>query len=230
MNAKQTIATIDQVRPLTDSILQLRVVPDDYVEFSAGQYLHILLAEEVEPLCFSIANAPLGARSYELHIRHNSSNSSANRLLAEIKNTGKLAIKLPFGNCNIESLAADKPIIFIAGGTGFAQAKAMIEQLLADSDPRKFVLFWGARTQSDLYMDDIVIRWQEHVAHFNYHAVVSENDKKNLADLVIEQQKNILKESQIVLSGPFPMVHNLCARMVDLGVAKEQFFSDAFSF
>ena len=36
-----------------------------------------------------------------------------------------------------------RPILFIAGGTGFAPVKAMIEQLLANSDLRPFELFWG---------------------------------------------------------------------------------------
>ena len=48
------------------------------------------------------------------------------------------------GNAVLNHLDAQRPIMFIAGGTGFAPVKAMIEQLLANADPRPFELFWGA--------------------------------------------------------------------------------------
>jgi NAD(P)H-flavin reductase len=42
-------------------------------------------------------------------------------------------------------------LLFIAGGTGLAPFKALIEQIAADQEPRRVALIVGARTQPDLY-------------------------------------------------------------------------------
>ena len=118
MKNKQTQAHVESINPLTDSILQLILTPHDYIDYQAGQYLQIV--SDNEPLSYSIANAPLGSHKYELHIRHSRDNPSNQWLLAEIKRTGSVTIQLPLGACDLSHLHPNKPILFIAGGTGFA--------------------------------------------------------------------------------------------------------------
>jgi CDP-4-dehydro-6-deoxyglucose reductase len=227
---KQLILTqVESVNPLTDSILKLILAPDHYVEYQAGQYLDIIFADEV--LSYSIANAPLGSHKYELHIRHSADNASNQLLLAEIKQRGALTIRMPLGDCHLDKLDKQLPILFIAGGTGFAPVKAMIEQLLASGDERPFELFWGARSQSDLYMHEKVIHWQAHATHFRYFSLLPNSSSKDtLASMVIEQHQQDLGNWQFVISGPFDMVFATRDALVAKGVQQAQLFSDAFSF
>lgn len=228
--SKRLIQTqVESINPLTDSILKLVLAPEYYVEYQAGQYLDIVLANE--ELSYSIANAPLGSHKYELHIRHSADNPSNQRLLAEIKQKGKLEIRMPLGDCHLDILAKQKPILFIAGGTGFAPIKAMIEQLLASNDERTFELFWGARSQSDLYMHEKVIHWQTHASHFRYFSLLPNSRAQDtLASMVIEQHQQDLNDWQFVISGPFDMVFATRDALVLQGVQESQLFSDAFSF
>ena len=228
MNNNCIQAQIVSITPLTDSILQLILAPNAYVDYQAGQYLQII--SENEAFSYSIANAPLGSHKYELHIRHSRDNPSNQGLLAEMKRQGTVTIRLPLGNCDLSHLHPDKPIIFIAGGTGFAPIKAMIEQLLAQGEPRAFELFWGARTQSDLYMDDKVSHWQTHVRHFQYFSLLSTTSKETLATKVLARHKQDLNNWQIVISGPFDMVYDTRDRLLAHGASLENLFSDAFSF
>lgn len=221
-------AQVESITPLTDSILQLILAPHDYIDYQAGQYLQIILGEE--KFSYSIANASLGSHKYELHIRHSRENPHNQRLLAEIKQKGALSISLPFGECNLSHLHADKPILFIAGGTGFAPIKAMIEQLLTEGKPRVFELFWGARSQSDLYMDEKVSYWQTHVRHFQYFSLLSETSKMTLASKVIKRHASDLNDWQIVISGPFDMAYATRDDLIAQGALHENLFSDAFSF
>src|SRR5690606_33161350 len=145
--------------------------------------------------------APLGSHKYELHIRHSLENPYNQRLFAHIKEYGFVNICLPFGECSIEHLDPQRPILFIAGGTGFAPVKAMIEQLLSTSDTRAFELFWGARLQNDLYMDEKVTSWQTHVSRFKYFSSVSEENTVPLASIVLSRHPQDLGEWQIVISG-----------------------------
>jgi CDP-4-dehydro-6-deoxyglucose reductase len=228
MSEKITKAQIERITPLTDSITQLILTPDDYIAYEAGQYLQILLGEEA--FSYSIANAPLGSHKYELHIRHSLENSYTQGLFAHIKEYGAVTVRLPYGECTTDNLDSQRPILFIAGGTGFAPVKAMIEQLLADSDPRAFELIWGARSRNDLYLDGQVLNWQAHVSRFNYTPLVSDEDKKTLASSIISRHTQDLHEWQMVLSGPFDMVYSTRDVLVGNGVLPEHLFSDAFSF
>jgi CDP-4-dehydro-6-deoxyglucose reductase len=221
-------AKVERITPLTDSILQLILAPREYVDYQAGQYLQIISAEE--EFSYSIANAPLGSHKYELHIRHTRDNPYNQPLLAEIKHKGSVTIRLPLGECNLSRLHPNKPILFIAGGTGFAPIKAMIEQLLADGKPRAFKLFWGARSQSDLYMDDIVTQWQSHVPHFQYFSQLSETSTETLASMVLARHEQDINNWQIVISGPFDMVYSTRDQLVAKGASPTNLFSDAFSF
>lgn len=225
---KQTRAHVDQIIPLTDNILKLILIPEHYIHYEAGQYLQIIIGDE--RISYSIANAPLGAHKYELHIRHQG-NPYDQPLFNEIKEQGIVTISLPYGDCHINKLQSDLPIIFLAAGTGFAPVKAMIEQLMATTDQRGFELYWGARSQSDLYMDEQVKQWQTHVANFNYFSLVPvSGSKKTLASMLINQHRSDLANYQIVLAGPFDMVYSTRDRLCAKGVMADRLYSDAFSF
>lgn len=228
MKVKTTQAKVVEVSPLTDSILKLVLVPDEYIDYQAGQYLQVQLEEE--EFSYSIANAPLGSHRYELHIRHSDSNPYNQRLFSHIKEYGEVKIKLPLGDCSINQLNRNKPILFIAGGTGFAPIKSMIEQLLAVSDKRSFELFWGARSQSDLYMNEKVNTWQSHVDRFKYFSLCSTQGDDSLSSMVLTRHKEDIKNWQIVISGPFDMVYSVRDTLVESGASQKDLYSDAFSF
>lgn len=228
MNQKHIQAQVEDIRPLTDSIMQMILVPEQYQDYKAGQYLNIIF--EDQEFSYSIANAPLGSHKYELHIRHSSDNPYHLALFAHIKKHASVTLCLPYGDCNIDSLKKNNPILFIAGGTGFAPVKAMIEQLLASNDPRSFELIWGAKTRSDLYFDETVSYWHNHVSLFEYFSLVSDENKTSLASYALARHPKDLNKWQIVLSGPFDMVYSTRDTLVQHGVSLEHLFSDAFGF
>lgn len=228
MKPKSTKAVIESITPLTDSILQLVLIPKDYIPYEAGQYLQILTGDET--LSYSIANAPLGSHKYELHLRHHPNNPAINSLLKEIKDFGEVTIQLPLGECHINRLELKKPILFIAGGTGFAPIKSMIEQLLVSHQRPHFELYWGARSQSDLYMDERVQSWQSHVQNFQYFSLLSEESKETLSSLVLSRHNSDLNQWQTIISGPFDMVYAMRDMLMQNGAESNNLFSDAFSF
>lgn len=228
MTEKIIKAEVEEISPLTDSIMRLVLAPERYVAYQAGQYLQIMF--DGEAFSYSIANAPLGSHKYEVHIRHSRDNPYTQRLFTHIKEHGFVPVRLPFGVCSMEHLDVQRPILFIAGGTGFAPVKAMIEQLLASTDTRPFELFWGARLQNDLYLDEKVSSWNAHVSRFKYFSSISDDNNKPLVSLVLEQHRHDLQQWQIVISGPFDMVYSTRDVLVSQGVSAQHLFSDAFSF
>jgi CDP-4-dehydro-6-deoxyglucose reductase len=65
-------------------------------------------------------------------------------------------------------------VILIAGGTGFAPIKAIVEHALHHRlDARRpFVLYWGARAKQDLYLPDLPGRWQQQSDNFTFIPVL----------------------------------------------------------
>jgi CDP-4-dehydro-6-deoxyglucose reductase len=224
----ETWATVLQVTPLTDTILQLMLKPLQYIDYHAGQYLQLLTDDDV--LSYSIANAPLGSRHYELHIRHSADNESTQRLLTDIKRTGRVMIRLPLGTCDVTNLDPNKPTILIAGGIGFAPIKAILEQMLADGRSTPIELYWGARARNDLYFDDQVMRWQSHVQALSYFHRLSDASQKNIVSMVLARHRRDLPMWQVVINGPFDMVYSARDKLVARGLPVDAVFSDAFSF
>ena len=218
-------ADILEVNPLSNTIIQVLLKPKQFINYRAGQYLQIKTTHFEN--YFSIANAPIGNPFYECHIRHDKLNPSSQELMDHIQTHRDIKIKLPFGHCCLEQLDPFKPVIFIAGGTGFAPIKAMIEMMLFKNDKRPFECFWGAKTQSDLYWQEHLLQYQNHTPLFKHLACVIEED---LLNQVLKLHPSDLKMHQFVLSGPFEMALKYRDRLINEGIDAQLMHGDAFEF
>jgi CDP-4-dehydro-6-deoxyglucose reductase, E3 len=226
MSKEMTSAHVTLVTPLTRTLLRVTLTPEHYLPYEAGQYLQVVSPSET--LYYSIANAPLGSHTYELHIRHIPENIEHQHVLNTITHLGCVVLNLPFGKCSLSALDPQRPIIFVAGGTGFAPIKAMIEQLLTNGDTRPFELYWSARCQEDLYLDEQVLAWQKHVEHFDYIPHIKAPNKATLIERIQEKHPDDLANYQVVLAGPFDLVYSLRDDLIKQGLSQNQLFSDAF--
>lgn len=226
-DTKSIVATVESILPLAPDIWQIILKPQPFVAYQAGQYLQIIVNNEA--VCYSIANAPLGSSKYELHIRSNPNNELSKQVLKIInssKNTN-INLRVPLGYCHLHELSASLPILFIAGGTGIAPIKAMLEELQARSDPRKIELFWGARSQNDLYIDAKIKQLQTVMPNLSYYSVLP-NVSETLTTLVLAKHKKDLKKWQVIVSGPYNLAINSRVALIKAGLPDTQIRSDAF--
>lgn len=223
---------VEQIHPLTDRVVQIYLKCEQAFSYQAGQYIEIMLDDLAIP--YSIANAPLGGKQIELHISHCADNPMASRVLAHIRRAGVLKIKGPQGNV-VYSPQQTYPSLYIAGGTGFAPMKAMIEQALMHEGTQSMHLFWGARYINDLYMAELAEHWGSHVEHFHYTPVLSNASKDwqgevgSLRQAVIRHYPD-LSQHQAYIAGPFDMVFAARDTFVAAGLPITRIFSDAFAF
>ena len=225
---KWTRAKIIQITPLTNTIIQVILQPDEYVTYRAGQYLRLKTGQTTN--YFSIANASLGAKVYELHIRHEKNNVTSQDLLKHLQHYGEVEIQLPLGICHVGHLHHSRRILFIAGGTGFAPIKSIIEQLLYSDDQRSFECYWGAKQQSDLYWQNKLLEWQKHVKNFEHLALFEGKKSHQMIESIVQRHPNLTEDSQFLISGPFEMVYSCRDKLIDVGVHVEYIHSDAFEF
>ena len=221
-------AKIKAVKTFSDTIIQVSLVPDIYIPYQAGQYLQIKTSHYCN--YFSIANAPLGSHDYELHIRHDINNPSSVELLQTIQTDGILQIQAPFGVCHVQRFSPSRDLIFIAGGTGFAPIKAIIEQLLFFQDTRIFSCYWGAKQINDLYCENLLKEWHGRVKNFQHLKCYAGIASQQLFNDVIQDHLAQQEKIQVILSGPFEMVFDYREKLCHYGLAKQYIYSDAFEF
>lgn len=226
---KQIRGLVRDVSPLTDSILRVLLEPEVFVPYEAGQYLQLETTEGL--LAYSIANAPLGSSHYELHIRHTGGDPFAREPCKTLSSHQEVHIHLPFGQCHFKRLATYKHIIYLAGGTGFAPVKAMLEYAFATGDARNSVLYWSAKQKSDLYWEPIQ-HWADHTEHFRYIPILLETPSiATVLNAVIQSVKKVdIVHTGVVLAGPFDMVYKMRDGLLLAGFLPEHVFSDAFEF
>ncbi len=148
--------------PNTLILTLVPVTPQDALcQFMPGQYLEILPPEEGWlARAYSIGNAPRDDGSVELQVRHVTDGRLTEWLFERLREGDVVKARGPQGHFTLRS-APGTPLIFVAGGTGFAPIKAMIEQQLAIGPSADIRLFWGAGVREDLYELDILGRWTQ---------------------------------------------------------------------
>jgi 2Fe-2S type ferredoxin len=180
-NAQKIVdAKIYRVTRVTDdiSLLQLRFPVGTRVKFKAGQYLQVLL-EDGARRSFSMANPPHQNDGVQLHVRHLPGGKFSGYLAADPGPAAGDIIKLElaFGDFYLRE-ETEKPIIFVASGTGFAPIKAILEDAFKRKQTnRPMTLYWGGRRSKDLYLADQAQKWAQQYPHFKFVPVLSEPEE-----------------------------------------------------
>jgi CDP-4-dehydro-6-deoxyglucose reductase len=146
-------------KPAADvMVLSLKLPTNEHLQFLAGQYIDILLKDQ-KPRSFSLANAPHNDEFLELHIRNIAGGAYTQYVFETMKERDILRFRGPLGTFFLRE-DSDKPIIFVASGTGFAPIKAIIEHALNIGLNRPMHFYWGGRKLADLYMLDKARQWE----------------------------------------------------------------------
>jgi CDP-4-dehydro-6-deoxyglucose reductase, E3 len=215
--------------------LYLQLPSSERLQFLAGQYIEFIL-KDGKRRAFSIANAPHDSDFLQLHIRVIPGGVFSDYVANELQEKAILRLEAPFGNFFLRE-DSQKPIIFVAGGTGFAPVKGIIEHMLHNNIKRDIMLYRGARQLQDLYMHTLCEKWAEFTPHFTYIPVVSEPQAGEnwqgrtglVHEAVLADYKDLSGYQAYVCGAPgmCEVAHNT---FVAQGLSVDEFFSDAFTF
>lgn len=221
---------------LSDDVIRLimELPKTERLQFLAGQYIDIIMREG-KRRSFSLANPPQQDQLIELHIRHYDGGLFSEYAFKDLKEKTLLRIEGPLGQFTLQN--SDRPIIMIAGGTGFAPIKSLVEYSLAIEDNRQIDIYWGARTKVDLYMHNMAERWSIDHKHINYIPVLSDiehingwNGKTGFVHEAVLEDYPDLSGYDVYVCGPPPMVNAVLDSFPKQGLDRERLFSDSFEF
>ena len=110
----------------------------------------------------------------QLHIRHVAGGRFTSYLDSRIAAGDQLQLELPFGDFWLRD-TGDKPLIFVASGTGFAPIKSILEDLFKRGKPSMLIrLYWGGRRARDLSLVDLPRKWAQQYPNFSFLPVLSQ--------------------------------------------------------
>ena len=222
---------------LAPYVMRLTLIPPHGRVFAylAGQYLDVLLPGG-RRRAFSIANAPHTGPQVELHIRHVAGGDFTHRVFTELKPGDILRVEGPLGTF-VPREHSERPMLFVAGGTGFAPVKALIEHFIQLGTLRPMALYWGARAPEELYLRALPERWAATHAALHFDGVISDAERIGTSGLrggfvpeaVLEDHAD-LSAFDVYMSGPPALIDAGRRGFVDAGLPEDHLYYDLFDY
>jgi CDP-4-dehydro-6-deoxyglucose reductase len=214
--------------------LWLKLPSNERLQFMPGQYIDFLL-KDGRRRSFSLANPPEDDGLLELHIRHVPGGFFTDHVFNAMKAKEIMRINGPLGSFFLRD--SDKPVIFLAGGTGFAPIKSILLHAFKHGIDRQMVLYWGAKTRADLYQAELPDAWAKEHDHFSFVPVLSESrpeeawpGRTGFAHQAVLTDFGDLSGYQVYACGAPVMVDAARKDFSARGLPEGEFFSDAFAY
>lgn len=213
--------------------LVLRVPSVESLQFSAGQYLDVLL-EGGRRRSYSVANAQPGASQFELHVRHVPGGRFSEAVFGTLREGDLLKIEGPLGRFTRQ--AGTRPVIFVAGGTGFAPIKAMLAEALREESPHALHLYWGARDAAGIYEEALVRDWVGRHPRLTLNTVLSQaaavpgSHRAGWVHEAVLEDYRSLAPFTVYAAGPPAMIAAIRATFPGRGLPPEQLHLDSFDY
>ena len=131
--------------------VRLEIVSGGPFDFSAGQFASVTF-DGCPPRDYSMANLP-GDPILEFHIRRTAGGATSLHVAERLKVGDRVRVEGPFGVAHLRE-AHRGPIIAVAGGSGMAPIKAIVERALQKNLPQHIYCYFGVRSERDLYLHD----------------------------------------------------------------------------
>jgi CDP-4-dehydro-6-deoxyglucose reductase/ferredoxin-NAD(P)+ reductase (naphthalene dioxygenase ferredoxin-specific) len=230
---KMTCRVVDRA-DLTHDIKRVRlaVVDGGPFTFSAGQYASLGFAG-LPARDYSMANRPDEA-TLEFHIRLVEGGAVTPHVREVLAIGDAVRVEGPFGSSYLRDNHTG-PIVALAGGSGLAPIKAIVETALAAGKRQPIALYFGVRAERDLYAEAEFAALAATHGNFRFIPVLSAPEGATarrtgfLADVVrADLAGTDLDGMKAYLAGPPIMVETALAALAALGLRRQDCHADAF--
>lgn len=201
-------------RYLTHDILKIGVRLDGRIQYQAGQYAEIFVPSINIKRNYSFSEAPERGGNQEVcfHVRHVPGGAFTDWLHSADRVGEEVRVSAPYGAFWLRS--SERPILCIAGGSGMAPIKSLLECAVRGGCSRPVTYLFGARTQSDLYcLDEIHELRRRWKAPFSFIPVLSAeplasdwSGERGYVTEILERQSSELLGHEAYLCGPPGMI------------------------
>ena len=215
------------------ALLRLVLPKSPPFKFHAGQYADILYKGAVRS--YSLANAPSDNGVMEFHVRLREGGVFSPALFSGSLKVGDvLRVRAPLGAFTLNE-NSDKPLIFIATGTGFAPIKSLLHHLRDTQPSRSVHIYHGARDTAGLYDEAALRELLYQLPNARYTPVLSRADDawqgaRGYTTEHVVQDYADLSGYEVYACGSMDMIRGSKQAFVEQrGLPETAFYSDAFT-
>ncbi|MEG1678883.1 MAG: 2Fe-2S iron-sulfur cluster-binding protein [Stenotrophomonas sp.] len=135
----------------THDINRIKVANEEgeLLTFAAGQYARLTFPG-APTRDYSFAS-PSGTHALEFHIRRVPGGAASEHIHAQLKPGASVLVEGPFGSSFLREQHVG-PMLCIAGGSGLAPIKCIVEAAIASGMRQPIHIYFGARSDRDLYL------------------------------------------------------------------------------
>lgn len=214
-------------------VIRLKLPTNERLQYLAGQYIEFLL-KDGKRRAFSLASPPHADDLLEIHVRRVAGGNFTEHVFTQMKEKDIMRIEGPLGSFFLRE-ESTKPIILVAGGTGFAPIKGLVEHALHVGIQRPIQLYWGAKDRAGLYLHALAESWAAVHSHVKFTPVLSEPDagwtgRTGLVHEVVLADHPDLSAYQAYVCGAPAMCEAALKDFTARGLPKDEFFADVFSY
>ncbi len=226
---------------VTYDIKELNLMLEKDIEFKAGQYVQLIVPpydkiRESTMRAYSISSPPFQRKVIQLLVRLVPNGAATTYIHKHMKKDEQLTILGSFGEFYLRESSAD--IIFVAGGSGMAPIKSIVQEMLRTGIERETYFFFGARGVADLMYTELFRRVEADHEHFHYVPALSapeeDSDWKgdtglitDVLDLYLTRQGD--REREAYLCGSPGMIEACVSGVLKKhGVQENKVFFDKF--
>jgi len=239
-NIRKFVSVVESITDLTYDIkaVVFRLKEPAKIDFKAGQYVQL----ETKPYgkikqttvrAYSISSKPEDDTLVELIIRLVPEGICTTWVHNFLQVGEEVNLTGPFGDFYIRDTQAD--MIFIAGGSGKAPIKSMLQHLQVVGTNRKMTYFFGARTEKDLYLTELFKGFEQVFPDFQYIPVLSKCDDAGLycarSGYIMPYIKEVLRDpenTEAYMCGSPGMLEACRKELRNLGVPDNKIYFDSF--
>jgi NAD(P)H-flavin reductase/hemoglobin-like flavoprotein len=209
----------------TRDVAVVTVRPDQPYPFVAGQYTS--LETPWWPRVwrhYSFASAPRPDGLLSFHVKAVPTGWVSNALVHRARPGDVLRLGPPCGSMTVDH-SSDRGLLCLGGGTGIAPIKALVEDVAEHGERRPIEVFYGARTDQDLYDIDTLLRLRQSHPWLSVRAVVDQQHRVRLPEAV--RGYGPWSGYDAFVSGPPGMIRSGVEVLRDIGFPEHRIRYDA---
>ena len=218
---------------LSDTALAFSIKLDDRksLGFLPGQYVNITVPGTDQARSFSFSSGP-AADEVGFLIRNTTYGVLTTYLRERAKAGDKISFNGPLGSFYLRKI--ERPVLFLAGGTGLAPFLSMLHKIEQDGgNTQPIHLIFGVTNDPDLVAVEELEGYAERLPNFTFTTVVAaeESSHPNKGYVTHHMKPEHLNDGlvDIYLCGPPPMVDAVRKYLADQGIQPASFYYEKFS-
>ncbi|MFD4875389.1 globin domain-containing protein [Streptomyces sp. NPDC058420] len=209
----------------TRDVAVVTVRPDQPYPFLAGQYTSV--ETPWWPRIwrhYSFASAPRSDGLLTFHVKAVPAGWVSNALVHRARPGDVIRMGPPAGSMTVDH-TTDSGLLCLGGGTGIAPIKALVEDVAERGERRPVEVFYGARTDHDLYDIDTMLRLQQSLPWLSVRPIIDQQAHLQLPDAI--RTYGPWNEFDAYVSGPPGMIRSGVHALRDAGVPSDRIRHDS---